>query len=98
MSQDLPATLDVPALVTNLSVLVLAVSAVIAGIYKALKTVNEGEKKPSPPQEVKAAMLVETATMAHWTESNRVLGEKIERLVGVCTELCHQVERLRDKL
>ena len=94
------ATLDVPQLVTNLSVFSLAVSAVVAGVWKALKSVKAGEAPASakPVNEVRAAMLVETATMVHWTESNRQLGEKLDRLIPEVVELCHQIERLRDRM
>ncbi len=98
--QDLPASLDIQAIVTNLSVFVLAVSAVVAGVYKAIKSIGDetGGKRPPIEQKVAAAMLVETATMAHWTESNRMLGEKLDRLCTSVVDLCHQTERLRDKM
>lgn len=98
MPQDLPASLDLPTIITNLSILVLSISAVIAGIYQGLKKVKSEDAPKDRQTEIKSAMILETVSMTMWSESNRQVSEELKSLLPAIVNLAHQIERLRDKI
>lgn len=101
---------DVTTFAANAVVFLAAVAAVVAGAWKAVqevkKSVVETAKQETTMQtKVASAVLIETTTMMMWAESNREVGDTLDRLCE-CLQahgekmlhLAHQIERLRDKM
>ncbi len=95
-----PVPLDFNALVTNLSVLVIAVAAVIGGAYKAWSDIRK--KLAAEPADgvtgtehfkILKATITETSSMLALTEANRTLADAMRNL---CNRLDDLVEAERD--
>jgi succinate dehydrogenase/fumarate reductase flavoprotein subunit len=84
------APLDPSVIVTNLGILVLAVAAVISGVYtgwRKVKKMMRDEENPGPSGvfqteslKVLKATITETTSMAMLSESNRNLAECVRHL------------------
>lgn len=98
---------NAPAIIANISVLVIFASIVGAGILRGLKEYREFTKSsvtapPVPDARVAAATLLENVTLSEWTTSNREVKVALERLCDMLSksreetmELRHEIVELR---
>lgn len=82
----------------NLAVLLAAVVAATVGSFTAIKSIKKSfleifkeDDKAKPDTKVASAMLMETYTLAMWSESNRDVVEQMK-------ELRFEIRRLADRL
>lgn len=97
-------------LITNLGVFSLALTATVAGIYRAVRMVRKEDaiKVAAPvesPIRIAGATILENTTILLWSESNRGVAEsnkgvveKMDDLEREVVELRHAISRLTDTM
>lgn len=87
-------------IVANVTILTVFAGLVVAGIMRGLKEVREFRKpsssSESPASQIAAATILENATLASWSESNRAvvtaLGVLTLAIDRMCNHLSDQVD------
>jgi len=90
---------DLAEIGTNLGVLIIALGAAVAGIFKGIQNTRKllrGEQtnmQPEDKKQVLSAAIIETISIQQWTEQNHAATEQSRTL---CIRLEEVVEEVRD--
>lgn len=93
------APFDFVAIATNVGVGIGFAVAAITAIRTALKKLKESLPAENPTtNKVVGGMILDHTSMMMWSESNRVVGEKLDDLTDEMKELRFAVTQLKDKI
>lgn len=84
---------DIVSILSSLGVFALAVAAAVGGIYKGLREIKKGSLPPATGS-VAAAVLMENSSLFAWTESNKLVAERLEDAIELLRTLDRHGERL----
>lgn len=90
---------DLVAVLTNVGIFSMALTATVAGIWRAIKKIKDETIPTTTTTKVAAATILENTTLLMWSESNRAVVEQSAMLrTAVCdlkdsmVELRHEIE------